>query len=197
MRPGFAADASLNGQDPMSYAARDERLDVKSQAEVEMLIGELAGLSDFLRAAVASAGATLLRRRPGPDAFSLHEQIWHLRDIEVLGYALRFRGVAQEERPFLADIDGAQLAKERHYLELPIEAGLEEFAAARSSNVAFLRSLAPDRFARRGDMEGVGCVTLCRLAVMLREHDDAHRREIRELFSALQRPAPGTGPTHI
>src|SRR5262245_8122269 len=59
-----------------------------------------------------------LQRPAGTDAFSLHEQVWHLRDIEVDGYARRFRAVATQDDPFLPDLDGARLAIERDYRSL-------------------------------------------------------------------------------
>ena len=106
-----------------------------------------------------------------------------LRDIEVLGYSHRLRAVALDNQPFLADIDGTRLAAERDYHSLSLEVGVAEFVAARTENIAFLRSLPDCAFERRGEMEAVGCVTLAKLAEMLKNHDAVHRREIQELLS--------------
>ena len=45
------------------------------------------------------------------------EQVWHLRDIEIDGYHVRFRRTLQELHPALPDLDGEALARERRYAD--------------------------------------------------------------------------------
>lgn len=125
----------------------------------------------------------VIRARPSdePGAFSLLEQVWHLRDIEIGGYALRFRAVAEREHPFLPDIDGTRMATEREYASRPLRLGLDELARARARNVEYLRALPIEAFARTGELEGSGCVTLARLVANWRAHDEVHVEELDAL----------------
>jgi hypothetical protein len=52
---------------------------------------------------------------------------------------------------------------------------------ARQQNVSVLRQLDEDQFERTGDLEGVGGVTLGKLLLMMREHDDSHVEELQRI----------------
>lgn len=125
---------------------------------------------------------------PGPEgAFAPVEHAWHLADLEREGYALRIRRLLGEERPHLADFDGAGIARERRYRSLSLADGLAAFAAARGANVAALRRIPRDAWARAGTQEGVGEVALCDVPAMMAEHDAGHRLEIEHWLAAFER----------
>lgn len=151
-------------------------------------IGERQGFVDYL----AETPATLQRlvkslpdedwRRRVPGAeFSVLENIYHLLDIEREGYAVRIERLLREDGPVLPDIDGDRLARERDYNSQNIETALEAFGRAREGNISVLKSLSSDQLERRGTLEAVGPITLSELLRMMCAHDDAHRREIKEL----------------
>jgi hypothetical protein len=169
----------------MTYAALEHATDARPWTEIAVMLDELATLPAFVRERVARTSRSALRWRPSPapDAFSIHEQLWHLRDIDVLGYARRCRAIASEPGAFLADIDGTRLAVERRYLELPIELAVVELERARHETLEFLRALPHAAYERRGEMEGVGCVSLPGLLEMWLAHDRGHRGEIDELLA--------------
>jgi hypothetical protein len=48
-----------------------------------------------------------------------------------------------------------------------------------------LRSLSEEQLERAGTLEGVGKITLMRLAEMMREHDEGHIEELRVLRQRL------------
>jgi len=48
-------------------------------------------------------------------AFSVLENICHLRDIEIEGYSARLNRILIETHPFLPEIDGGSLATVRDY----------------------------------------------------------------------------------
>lgn len=167
----------------MKYATPIERTALATRDQIEARVDALERMPAFVRAAVERANASQRRIRPGPepDAFSLHEHVWHLRDVEAFGYSVRARAIASERDPFLADVDGTRLAVERAYLECALEPALADFERERASNVALLRALPLDAFERRGELEGVGCVSLAGLLERWCDHDAQHRREIAEL----------------
>jgi len=139
---------------------------------------------------VARAGTGLdeeALRRPGPDgAFALIEHAWHLADLEREGYAERLRRLEAEDAPVLPDFDGARIARERAYRTLSFADGVRAFAERRARNLAFLRALPDDAWARAGTQGGVGRVRLADVPRMMAEHDAGHRAEIAALLAVLR-----------
>jgi hypothetical protein len=129
------------------------------------------------------------RWKPAAGAFSVIENVCHLRDIEVDGYAARIKRILAEDEPFLPDLNGAQLAVERRYNEQELNSALDAFTAARENNLLILKGLSPDQLARSGNFENTGALTLSRLLEMMREHDAAHLDELKDLRERLSRPA--------
>jgi hypothetical protein len=119
------------------------------------------------------------------EEFSITENVLHLRDIEEEGYSVRIRRLIEEAEPFLNDLDGARLARERDYNSQNMHEALERLTRARYDNVAVLRSLSPEALNRRGKFEGAGTITLGQLLLMMKEHDAAHLKELEKLRSYL------------
>jgi hypothetical protein len=92
-----------------------------------------------------------------------------------------------ETDPALADFDGARVAAESNYNCEQPELALQTFALARKQNVQKLRSLTEERLRREGLLEGVGRITLTRLAEMMREHDEGHLEDLRVLRQRLEK----------
>jgi DinB family protein len=148
------------------------------RAERTALMAGLEAMPDFLAKRFASLSADQAAL-PGPgDAFSPVEQCWHLADLEREGFGARIRRLLEEEDPFLPDFDGARLARERQYRSRSLAEGLAAFRSGREANLAALRRVEGDQWARAGTQEGVGRVALCDLPSMMAEHDEAHRAEI-------------------
>lgn len=126
-----------------------------------------------------------LRRRNSPEEFSVIENVCHLRDIEIEGYTGRINRILNEEAPFLPDIDGSRLALERAYNSQNLAPALQDFSAARMHNVQTLSNVSMDQLERVGTFEGVGKVTLEKLLVLMREHDEDHIRDLRTVRQRL------------
>ena len=150
-------------------------------SELQAAIEFLNGTPDRLEGLVGGLSEAQLCHKPQPEAFSIKENILHLRDIEVEGYARRLRRILSEDTPLLPDIDGTQLARDRCYNEKPVAPALREFTASRRGNVALLRSITESDLARPAEMEGVGRIILARLLHLWREHDAGHLTELEEL----------------
>ncbi|MEP6570648.1 MAG: DinB family protein [Acidobacteriota bacterium] len=122
-----------------------------------------------------------------PDEFSALDNICHLRDLELQGYAPRIRRILAETDPALADFDGARVAAESNYNEQQPAVALQEFQTARQENVETFRGVAEEQLAREGTLAGVGKITLKRLAELMREHDEGHLEDVRVLTERIQR----------
>ncbi|HEY3038523.1 MAG TPA: DinB family protein [Pyrinomonadaceae bacterium] len=132
----------------------------------------LARLTDGLLAAE-------LCSRNSDEEFSALENLCHLRDLELHGYTPRINRLLDETEPALADFDGARAATEGNYHNQQPDLALQAFQTARRDNVQKLRSLTEDQLQREGTLEGVGKITLRRLAEMMREHDEGHLEDLR------------------
>ena len=148
--------------------------------ERHAVLAELATMPAFLEERFGTLSPEAARRAGPHDTFSPVEQCWHLADLEVEGFGARIRRLASEESPALPDFDGARIARERDYRSRALPPALRAFRAAREENLATLRSLAEDAWARSGVQEGVGKVTLADVPRLMREHDRSHRAEIDE-----------------
>jgi DinB superfamily len=145
----------------------------------------LSKTPDRIALLVAGLGDDLVRTRTADDQFSVLENICHLRDIEIEGYEKRINRILGEDRPSLPDINGAQLAMERNYNNEDLSAALQSFSDARARNVATVSNLTEMQLNRQGELEGTGLVSLNKLLLMLREHDEGHLEELEVLKKRL------------
>jgi hypothetical protein len=157
-----------------------------------MTHSELEELARFLEESPAKIQSlaeglneTESRWKPDPNEFSVVENVCHLRDIEVDGYAARIQKILREDEPFLPDLNGARLAVERLYNEQELAAALDAFKSARRSNVLAVRELSSRQLERRGVFENTGAITLSGLLELMREHDMAHLDELKGLRERL------------
>ncbi|HUR79412.1 MAG TPA: DinB family protein [Thermoanaerobaculia bacterium] len=132
-----------------------------------------------LRKLVSAVPEERLRVRGEGGTFAAIEQAWHLADLEVEGYGVRIARILGEHEPALEDFRGDVVAEERKYRELELEPALRRFADARERNVEALENAAD--LQRAGNQEGVGRVTLARIAEMMAEHDAGHAAELQAL----------------
>ena len=145
---------------------------------VDDVIRQLAGTPERVRQLVAGIGEADLSRRPAEGAFSLRENVLHLRDVDVDAFEKRIVRMLSEEHPFLADFPGAKIAKERNYNAQPVGPALEAFAQSRAESV---RRLAGANLERTADLEGVGSITLRDLLQRWAAHDSEHLAEMMAL----------------
>ncbi len=116
------------------------------------------------------------------EQLTLRQQICHLRDIEIDGYARRFERMLGEKKPRLESIDAYALVSERRYDKTEIEHAFAAFEAARRDTVRLLESIKPDDLNRLGGFEGYGRVTLNGLVHYLVSHDQQHLAGIHWLI---------------
>jgi hypothetical protein len=149
--------------------------------EFQTVVEQLNSTTEIIIQLTKELSEEQLKRKPSENEFSVLEQVWHLRDIEVEGYSVRIKKLLTEDRPTLQDINGAKLAVERGYNNLNLEPGLEQFIQARKENVGLLQGLTPEDLSRSGTFENAEEITLERVILMMREHDAEHLNELREL----------------
>jgi hypothetical protein len=113
---------------------------------------------------------------------TIRQQLCHLRDIEIDGYAERFRRLLGEDDPLLPSIDGYALVESRGYDATDPQVALAAFVGGRGRTLALLDGLTPERLGRRGRFEGYGQVTVLGLLHFLVSHDQQHLAGIQWLL---------------
>ncbi|MCA1828505.1 MAG: DinB family protein [Myxococcales bacterium] len=152
-------------------------------------MNELASLATWLPALLERVPESTLReRREGCGAFSILEHVWHLHDIDALGYLVRIRRTLAGGSPSLPDLDGDRLAKERRYQERALAPALRAVLRRRRAVIARLRKLKDADFARTATLEGAGLLTLGEILARWRTHDLGHRVEMERLAAELTAP---------
>jgi hypothetical protein len=120
------------------------------------------------------------------EAFTAIGQICHVRDIEIDGYHQRLRRTLAEHEPFLPNIDGYRLARERDYAHADAGAALAAFRAARAETVELIRGLGAGELERRAVFEDYGAITLRGLVHMLCSHDQQHLAGLQWLLGSIE-----------
>jgi hypothetical protein len=144
----------------------------RTPVDIALLLTEIPSASISLRQVV--------------DEFSILENVCHLRDIEIEGYSIRIDRILKEYNPFLSDLDGSRLAIERDYNRQSLNEAITSFTAARKQNLAVLNAATEEQFAREGELEGVGNVSLAKLVEMMCDHDEGHIEDMQRLSRLLR-----------
>ncbi len=152
-----------------------------TEQEFQEVVRFLEETPGHIRQLAAEMALQDLKWKPSVDEFSVVEQVCHLRDLEREGYHKRIKNLLTEPQPVLPDFDGSRIARERDYNNQDYESALQEFARERAENVRVMKTLSPDQLNRSGVLEGVGAITLKRLFLLMREHDQSHREELNDL----------------
>ena len=155
------------------------------------LISDLARTPERLRALLLRVDPAAWPAKPAPDAFSLRENVHHLRDIDAEGFLRRLARVLSENDPELPGVDGGRLAAERRYNDQPHDDALEELTKRRTEAISRLKTLDGAQWLRTGRMAGVGTIDVERLLELWRGHDREHLEEVERLVERASRGAFG------
>lgn len=120
------------------------------------------------------------------ESFTAIGQICHVRDIEIDGYHQRLRRTLGEHEPFLSNIDGYRLERERNYAHAVAGDVLAGFRAARMQTVELIRGLDTAALDRRAVFEDYGAITLRGLVHLLCSHDQQHLAGLQWLLGMIE-----------
>ena len=117
------------------------------------------------------------------------EQICHVRDIEVLGYQVRFARMLEEDNPLLASVESYDLIESGDYAHQDPAAIFADIRRSRAQTVALLRGVNEAQLRRTGSFEGYGPVTLKSLIHYLCSHDQQHLAGLQWLLGKIDSAA--------
>ncbi len=111
--------------------------------------------------------------RPGPERFTLRESVAHLADWEPI-WVQRMTRIVSEDTPSLPSIDEGEMAVLHDYAHASPTESLRKYKEERKKVVAFLRERKETDWARQGNREGAGLMSLFEIAAMILGHDGYH-----------------------
>ena len=130
--------------------------------------------------AVAGLTDEELRRQPTGGGWSIGEVLVHLADSEIMG-AERYRRIVADDDARIGWYDEARWAERLRYREQDPRAALALFRTMRAANLALLRLLPPEDWARTGAHSTRGPLTLADMVRTYVEHAEEHAAQIAAL----------------
>ena len=131
---------------------------------------------------VKSAPASKLRKRPGPDKWSVSEIIAHMADTEiVIGW--RIRSILGAPGTPIQAYDQDAWAAASLYAKRDLRKSIEQFRAVREANLAFYKSLSSEQWKYSGMHAERGEESIERIAQMIAGHDINHILQIERILA--------------
>jgi hypothetical protein len=136
-----------------------------------------------LAAALRTAPAAALARRPAAGAWAPVEVVCHLRDVEE-SFHERLALIVAADEPRFPTTDPNRWAAERQYLRHDAHDAARAFAARRAETLALLRGVGADAWTRAGwQLDSRGRRTLDDFLTLIAWHDENH---LAQLARALE-----------
>jgi hypothetical protein len=145
----------------------------------------IAETAQCLATLASRLGAEGLKRQPAPGKWSAGEIICHLADCEI-AFAFRLRQALAEENHVVQPFDQDAWAKS--YASADAALALQVFTVLRAWNVALLKAVKPDEFARKVTHPERGEMTFLTLVETMGGHDLNHRLQVEGIVAAHGSP---------
>ena len=142
----------------------------------------LAATAEAVRLMLQSLPAHRGYHQPAGGGFSMAAHLWHLADLDELGWLPRFTRLLREPAPLLAGVDGDRLAIERRYQSRPWRGAARRFLARRRACLKLLARYREADLARPAHFAGRGRTDAGDLLAAMVAHDHEHRTEMARLW---------------
>ncbi len=150
---------------------------VTTSARIQALIDAYAEGPRLIEAAVAGLPQGELRFSPGPEHWSIHENVVHVADTDLVA-AARMRYVIAQPGSTLVSFDQNTWARALDYGSLSMQEALALLRAIRATTVEILRRLPADAWEQTGINTEAGPQTLEWLVEHFADHVHYHLRTI-------------------
>jgi hypothetical protein len=150
---------------------------VTSPVEV---ITALEGAPGIVIPLVRQADPAVLKRRPSPGKWSIHEHACHLAEVHPRFFE-RLERMLAEEHPAIKSYEPGRDDPDDAMLRVDLNEALERFRRDRARLVARLRELNPAEWARTGDHDEYNAYSVLIMFRHLALHDFLHAYRIEEL----------------
>jgi hypothetical protein len=138
---------------------------------------------------VRQADPAIVKRRPAPGEWSIHENACHLAEVHEL-FVRRLDLMLAETDPVIRSYDPGRDDPDDALLKLDLEDSLQRFAEDRARIVARLRTLRPEDWLRTARHDEYNAYSVFIMFRHLALHDFDHAYRIEELLLRKDWPAP-------
>ena len=156
---------------------------------VDALLAALERAPAVVIPLVRQANPAILRRRPAPGEWSIHENACHLAEVHPLFFR-RLDQMLAERHPTITPYDPGRDDPEDALLKLDLDDALRRFEVDRSRLVTRLRTLTPEDWARTAEHGEYNAYSIFTMFRHLALHDFHHAYRIEELMLRKDWPAP-------
>jgi hypothetical protein len=127
-----------------------------------------------------------MRRRPGPEQWSIAEILAHLSDAEVVG-SWRLRLILGSSGLPIQAYDQKVWAKTFNYADRDPRESLKVFRVLRENNLELLKSIPDELWENHGMHAERGKETISRIVEMFAGHDMNHLQQVEKIAKAPKR----------
>lgn len=138
---------------------------------------------------VRQANPAVLKRRPRPGEWSIHENAVHLAEVHPLFFR-RLDLMLREDDPEIRSYDPGRDDPDDALLKLDLDDALHRFADDRATLVGRLRTLSPAQWMRTARHDEYNAYSIFLMFRHLALHDFDHAYRIEELLLRKDWPAP-------
>jgi DinB family protein len=138
---------------------------------------------------VRQASLEIVKRRPAPGEWSIHENACHLAEVHPLFFR-RLDLMLAEHDPAIVSYDPGRDDPDDALLKLDLDDSLRRFVDDRAQLVGRLRTLRPADWARTARHEEYNSYSIFTMFRHLALHDFHHAYAIEELLLRRDWPAP-------
>jgi len=142
---------------------------------------------------VRQASGEIVKRRPAPGEWSIHENACHLAEVHPLFFR-RLDLMLAENDPQIVSYDPGRDDPDDALLKLDLDDSLRRFEQDRAKLVERLRALAPKDWARTARHEEYNSYSIFTMFRHLALHDFHHAYRIEELLLRRDWPEPAVLP---
>ncbi len=123
-----------------------------------------------------------LRKRPGPEKWSVSEILAHLADAEIVG-GFRMRMILGAPGTPIPAFNQDAWVTSGHYDKRDARKSLEHFGVLREMNVALLKTLTPEQWKHHGVHSERGVETIEHIVRMFAGHDINHTKQVERILA--------------
>jgi uncharacterized damage-inducible protein DinB len=127
-----------------------------------------------------------MKRRPGPDRWSIAEILAHLSDAEVVG-SWRLRLILGNSGLPIQAYDQEVWAKTFNYADRDPKESLKVFRVLRGNNLELLKTVPSELWENHGMHAERGKETIARIVEMFAGHDLNHLQQVEKIAKAAKR----------
>jgi len=140
---------------------------------------------------IRQADPSVLKRRPAPSKWSIHEHGCHLAEADQL-YHRRLDIMLSQEKPIIKSYDPGRDDPDDKLLHVDLEGALKRYTTLRQELLVRLRGLTARDWARTAEHDEYNSYSMMTMIRHLALHDFFHAYRIEELLLRRDWPQPLT-----